>query len=231
MKRYAWILFLIIGVLLFTAGLFLDAEHYDWAFGFSGILCGAIAVLLLLVRLIRAILSRFSVTLPDGERIAVKAGSGFLRVLLILIKAVGYFLAGVFIVPLFPLYLIYLYNRNRKQKEVNLAQSTSQRGQAYEQACAKLLEREGYKNVELTPVTGDFGADILAVHPKGYRVCFQCKYYSSNVGEKAVQEVISAVHYYGASYGIVITNADFTPKARELAKSAGVELWSRVRYC
>ena len=102
--------------------------------------------------------------------------------------------------------------------------SRSQAGQAYEIACARRLKREGYTDVRLTPATGDFGADIVATHPKGFRVCFQCKYYSSNVGEDAVQEVISAVHYYHADAGAVLTNADFTPKARELAREANVAL-------
>lgn len=106
--------------------------------------------------------------------------------------------------------------------------STNDLGQHYEIACARRLKRQGYRNVKLTPVTGDFGADILANDIAGRLICFQCKCYSSNVGEDAVQEVISAVHYYGASYGVVITNADFTPKARELARAAGVALWPHI---
>lgn len=102
--------------------------------------------------------------------------------------------------------------------------STAQIGQDYEKACAARLQKTGYQNVRLTPVTGDFGADILANDPRGRLVCFQCKCYSGNVGESAVQEVISAVQYYGADYGVVLTNAGFTAKAQELASRAGVTL-------
>lgn len=106
--------------------------------------------------------------------------------------------------------------------------STNDLGQQYEIACARRLKRQGYRNVKLTPVTGDFGADIVANDATGRLVCFQCKCYSSNVGESAVQEVISAVHYYGASYGVVVTNADFTPKAKQLARAVGVALWPHI---
>lgn len=102
--------------------------------------------------------------------------------------------------------------------------STAQIGQDYEKACAARLRKTGYRNVRLTPVTGDFGADILANDSHGRLVCFQCKCYSGNVGESAVQEVISAVQYYGADYGVVLTNAGFTAKAQELASRAGVTL-------
>ena len=102
--------------------------------------------------------------------------------------------------------------------------SKKQAGMDYERACAQRLIRQGYTNVKLTPASGDFGADILAVHPKGYRICFQCKFYSGNVGVEAVQEVLSAVRYYGADCGAVMTNADFTPAARELARRSDVAL-------
>lgn len=102
--------------------------------------------------------------------------------------------------------------------------SKKEAGMDYERACAQRLIRQGYTNVKLTPASGDFGADILAVHPKGYRICFQCKFYSGNVGVEAVQEVLSAVRYYGADCGAVMTNADFTPAARELARRSDVAL-------
>ena len=112
----------------------------------------------------------------------------------------------------------------REKHTVNISSSRNAQGRAYEQACARRLMREGYTNVKLTPASGDFGADILAVHPKGYRICFQCKFYSGNVGVEAVQEVLSAVRYYGADCGAVMTNADFTPAARELARRSDVAL-------
>ena len=132
-----------------------------------------------------------------------------------------------------PFLIIYWALKNDKKQKVPppvrySPGSTNDLGQQYEIACARRLKRQGYRNVKLTPVTGDFGADIVANDAAGRLVCFQCKCYSSNVGESAVQEVISAVHYYGASYGVVMTNADFTPKAKQLARAAGVALWPHI---
>lgn len=228
MKRYLWLLLLVTGLWLFAAGMMLDREHYDWLFGFSGLFCIAAAVLILLFRLIRWILSRVPVDPSAVKHGAEEAGGAILKVLAVLIKAVGYFLAGAFAIAFFPLVLIYAFSRNRHLTKGELRGSSSERGQAYERACARRLEKQGYRNVSFTPTTGDFGADLIAYDRKGRKVCFQCKCYFGNVGEAAVQEVISAVHYYGASYGIVMTNADFTPKARELARAAGVGLWPHI---
>lgn len=136
------------------------------------------------------------------------------------IGCAGSILCGMF-------FLVKVLQAEAREKQTVRTSSRSAQGQAYEQACARRLMREGYTDVRLTPVTGDFGADILATHPDGWKFCFQCKYYSSNVGEDAVQEVISAVHYYHADAGAVLTTADFTPKARELARAANVALMPR----
>jgi HJR/Mrr/RecB family endonuclease len=47
------------------------------------------------------------------------------------------------------------------------------------------------------------------------------------VGNFAVQEVVSAVKYYGAQDAIVITNSKFTSNAHKLAQANGVQLWGR----
>ena len=51
----------------------------------------------------------------------------------------------------------------------------------------------------------------MVAHLKGWKFCFLCKYYSSNVGEDAVKEVISFDHFYHADAGAILTNTDFTP--------------------
>jgi HJR/Mrr/RecB family endonuclease len=42
-----------------------------------------------------------------------------------------------------------------------------------------------------------------------------------------VQEVVSAVKYYGALDAIVMTNSKFTSNAHKLAQANGVQLWGR----
>lgn len=105
--------------------------------------------------------------------------------------------------------------------------SDTMSGQAYEQYCAKRLAREGYRNLSLTPDSGDFGADIIGYNRKGQKVCFQCKKWDSSVGVSAVQEVLSAQVYYDADKAVVLTNSTFTPAARKLAKSGDIELIER----
>lgn len=100
-------------------------------------------------------------------------------------------------------------------------------GEDYEQYVAKRLLTLGYKQIRMTKASGDHGADIIAVDPNGISCAIQCKYYSSSVGNKAVQEALSGSAYYGCQRAIVITNNDFTRQAIEDANRIGVELISR----
>ena len=103
-------------------------------------------------------------------------------------------------------------------------------GYDFEQYCANYLKRCGYTNVDVTPKSGDFGADIIATTPgklfsgERKRICIQCKKYKKPVGVKAVQEVIGGMSYYHCSCGMVLSNAEFTKAAHELAETSGVTL-------
>ena len=57
-------------------------------------------------------------------------------------------------------------------------------------------------------------------------VAVQCKLYSSNVGNKAVQEVIAAKGLFSTDYACVVSNAGYTACAKELAESLKVSLLS-----
>ncbi len=108
-------------------------------------------------------------------------------------------------------------------------------GVEYEQYCALLLERCGW-SVRLTRGSGDQGVDILAER-ESRRVVIQCKNYSSPVGNKAVQEVVAAKGFEKADYSAVVSNASYTPAAKELATANNVlllhhselsELWGSI---
>ena len=101
-------------------------------------------------------------------------------------------------------------------------------GRRFEEYVAELLRAEGWRSVEVTRTSGDFGADILAISPDGVRTCIQCKLYSAPVGVKAVQECIAALAYYDGDAAMVATNGTFTAAARELAEHAGVALWENI---
>jgi diguanylate cyclase (GGDEF)-like protein len=95
-------------------------------------------------------------------------------------------------------------------------------GPEFEVHIARLLISAGY-DVVGTPKTGDQGADLIA-KKDGKKVIIQAKRYQGPVGNKAVQEVISAVSFYGGDEGWVITNSSFTASAKALARKAGIRL-------
>ncbi len=92
----------------------------------------------------------------------------------------------------------------------------------YEGYCADILKSSGWQ-ARTTSISGDQGVDVVA-EKDGLCVAIQCKKYSSPVGNKAVQEVTAGMAYWGASIGVVVTNAGYTRSARELATVHGVFL-------
>ena len=96
-------------------------------------------------------------------------------------------------------------------------------GYEFENVCAEYLRAHGFRKVLVTQASRDQGADIIAQRKKE-KYAFQCKYYSTPVGNKAVQEVYAAAAFYGCDCAAVMTNNTFTKGARELAESLGVEL-------
>ncbi|MEG4984830.1 restriction endonuclease [Microcoleus sp. BR0-C5] len=98
-------------------------------------------------------------------------------------------------------------------------------GEEFEEFLACCFRNLGY-GVEMTPKTGDFGADLILSKARNKTVV-QAKRYQGKVGNSAVQEVVSAVKYYGAQDAIVITNSMFTSNAHKLAQANGVQLWGR----
>ena len=97
-------------------------------------------------------------------------------------------------------------------------------GLAFEAWVAESLHRFGWK-AEATVGSGDQGLDVVA-EKHGVKVGIQCKLYSSNVGNKAVQEIIAAQQYFSLDAKVVLSNAGFTRSARDLAESCDVHLLS-----
>nr|WP_226816675.1 restriction endonuclease [Advenella sp. FME57] len=93
----------------------------------------------------------------------------------------------------------------------------------FEHKCAQVLRSVGW-NARVTVASGDQGVDIEAERQDGYRIVVQCKYYSSPVGNSAVQEIAAGVQHYQANRGVVVSQASFTPAARRLAKTTNVLL-------
>lgn len=102
----------------------------------------------------------------------------------------------------------------------------SMEGHKFEYFCADVLKGNGFNNICVTQGSGDQGIDIIA-YKDGIKYGIQCKCYSSDIGNKAVQEVFAGKTFYECHIGIVLTNQYFTKSAIELAKKDGIVLWDR----
>ena len=99
-------------------------------------------------------------------------------------------------------------------------------GHEFEYFCAKILKNNGFINVEVTRGSGDHGIDILA-EKDTIEYAIQCKCYSSNIGNSAIQQANAGKIIYKKDIAVVLTNQYFTPQAKEEAKILGVKLWDR----
>ncbi len=131
----------------------------------------------------------------------------------------------VLIVILFMIKLFWKDMRRLRYLKSPVGKIDKMTGEEFEKYLRARYESQGYK-VSLTPLTNDFGADlVLTGH--GNKIVVQAKRYKDKVGEAAVQQVIAAREYYGADKAKVVTNSSYTQAAKELAKGCGVELISR----
>ena len=95
-------------------------------------------------------------------------------------------------------------------------------GTEFEDYLAGLFRAHGY-HVQLTPTSGDYGADLLLTQ-QGQRIAVQAKCYRGSVGVAAVQEALSGMAYYQCQGAWVITTGNYTPNAIELARQSKVRL-------
>ncbi|WP_219892768.1 restriction endonuclease [Aquisediminimonas profunda] len=99
---------------------------------------------------------------------------------------------------------------------------TAGRGIDFERDCERRLVDGGFE-VHITPMSGDFGADLIASKDDlGYAV--QCKDTVKPVGVKAIQEAVAARSHYRTDYAVVCASGGFTEAAIELASSNRVIL-------
>lgn len=99
-------------------------------------------------------------------------------------------------------------------------------GIEFEKYCAYMLSKNDFTEIKITPASGDHGIDILALKNE-ITYAIQCKCYSDNVGNAAVQQAHTGKSLYHKDIAVVMTNRYFTAQAIEEAKSLGVKLWDR----
>ncbi len=114
-------------------------------------------------------------------------------------------------------------SKEKNREELELSLDNIKTGYDFENYVANLYKRLGYTIEKVTKKSGDQGADVIATKDN-YKYVIQAKYYSSHVGNAAVQEIVAAIAMYKANKGIVITNNAFTQSAKELAKANNIEL-------
>jgi restriction system protein len=95
-------------------------------------------------------------------------------------------------------------------------------GTEFEDYLAELFKSQGYQ-VETTPATGNYGADLL-LHKDQQRTAVQAKCYTGSVGVSAVQEALSGMVYYNCHSAWVVTTGNYTANAVELARQSKVRL-------
>lgn len=99
-------------------------------------------------------------------------------------------------------------------------------GIQFEYFVKRLLQKNGYEDVQITKASGDEGVDLTAIH-NGKKIAVQCKRYKNKITNKAIQEVFSGKHVYKCDEAYVITNSYFTDNAILLAKNHKVKLINR----
>lgn len=136
---------------------------------------------------------------------------------------------SMFVFPVVGLlcYSFFLPSPHQNSPVYTNAQINSMTGVEYEKYIARCMAACGYRGIQFTPATNDFGVDIVATDQNGRLCAVQCKRYSSNLGIKPIQEVNAGATHYGCTRKIVVTNSYFTKNAKQLAKELGVELWDR----
>lgn len=121
--------------------------------------------------------------------------------------------------------IIPLKNRMEIKLDTSLEYIDSLTGIEFEQYWAQVLFILGYES-NCTKAAADYGIDVLATKDD-ILYGFQCKLYSQNVGNDAIQEALSGKLYYNCHVAIVVTNNYFTHNAIKQAEKSNIVLWDR----
>ncbi|QEV21142.1 restriction endonuclease [Streptomyces alboniger] len=99
----------------------------------------------------------------------------------------------------------------------------------FEQACAELLVRDGFTDVQRVGGPGDLGADVRAVDSDGDLVILQCKRYRARVTSGHVQQFNGTARpHHGADVAIMIGLAGFTDPAATFARQHHITVLGRA---
>lgn len=89
----------------------------------------------------------------------------------------------------------------------------------FEQACAELLARDGFRSTRRVGGAGDLGADVTARDGEDRLLILQCKQYQNPVGSEHVQRFNGTVRlHHGADVPIMVALNGFTQPALDFAR-------------
>ena len=118
---------------------------------------------------------------------------------------------------------VYKYEMDQIEKNAHLAVDVdSLDPTAFEHHCSEMLSRCRWTS-RVTKAGGDQGIDVIA-NFGDFKAVFQCKKYTSPVGNSAVQEINAGKAFERADIAAVVITSTFTPAAKQLAKATGVHL-------
>jgi len=123
--------------------------------------------------------------------------------------------------------IVYFLHVLERRRQSGIENIDAMNGKQFEDRLWLLFRDQGY-SVETTPLSGDYGADLI-LGKNGVRTVVQAKRYSHRVSLEAIQEAVAAQAKYHCSQAIVVTNSYFTKAAKELAYHNRTELWDRDR--
>jgi restriction system protein len=123
--------------------------------------------------------------------------------------------------------MIYL-KRKERWRALKISGIDQLTGIQFEHYLVGLLQFKGFKDVTLTPPSGDFGADLIAKY-QDKKVAIQAKQYNflGPVGVEAVYQVLGGERQYYCDETMVITTGYFTPQAIELSNNSKTTLINR----
>ncbi|MGW0778895.1 restriction endonuclease [Streptomyces sp. NPDC002835] len=111
-----------------------------------------------------------------------------------------------------------------KMKQLSAMSATG-----FEQACAELLARDGFRGTRRVGGTGDLGADVTAQDSEDRLLILQCKQYQRPVGSGHVQQFNGTARlHHGADVPIMIGLNGFTQPATDFAAHHKLILMGRA---
>lgn len=121
--------------------------------------------------------------------------------------------------------IVYKKYKYKKYMNCSIGEVDQMTGEEFEEFLAAHFKNSGYR-VKLTPITNDYGADLI-LKKLGEKIVVQAKRWKTSVGIEAVQQVIGSLRYYNAHDALVVTNSTYTKNAAYLAKANNIQLWDR----